>query len=68
MAWTNMARGAGSVFKASLDSIYNYETAQIMKIVNAYPHFFRGNELFAESNRKKLVGLLSQNIAPGQEV
>ena len=67
-AWINMARGAESIFTTSLDSIKNYQTARIMTVVNAHPSLPASHVLFAESNREKLLGLLSQNIAPGQEV
>jgi hypothetical protein len=68
MAWINMARGAGSIFKASLDSIKHYETSKIMKVVNAHPRLDDNDVLFAESNRKNLLGLLTQDIASGQEI
>jgi hypothetical protein len=68
MGYFNMARGAGAIFKTSLDSLRNYETALIMTVINAQPQMYDSDVLFAESNRKSLLGLLSQDVAPGQEV
>jgi hypothetical protein len=68
ITWLNMARGAGAIFKTSLDSIRNYSTARITKVVNAHPRLDNGDVLFTESNRRNLLGLLAQDVALGQEV
>lgn len=39
-----------------------------MKVVDAHPRLHDSDVLFAESNRKNLQELLTQDIAPGQEV
>lgn len=68
ISWLNMARGVGAIFHTALDSIESYETARIMKVVNAHPRLDDNDALFAESNRKNLLGLLTQDVPPAQEV
>ena len=65
MQWMRVARGTGSIFKIALSSIDDYDTAKITAVVKGIPLLNSRHGLFAEGNRKNLLGILSQDIPAG---
>jgi hypothetical protein len=61
MEWLNMARGAGTVFQAALNTISDYESAKVMTIVRSSPFLSDLDDLFSPSNLLGFEDLLSQD-------
>jgi hypothetical protein len=65
MEWLHMARGAGSVFAvgiAALEDSKEFETSIVYGIANRGRWFDNDAQLFQETNRNGLMGLLAQGI------
>jgi hypothetical protein len=65
MEWLHMARGAGSVFAvgiAALEDSKEFESSIIYGIANRGRYFDNDLQMFQETNRNGLTGLLAQGI------